>query len=487
MPDRLSTRIALAFVGVALVTVVATGATLFVALRGLHQDAALAALSQTSQPLVFQLRAAALTGDLRSLLADLRQQVAADGVSVDLLGSDGRVVDLTGEGAPVDRIPIDPTSTRGTIVTGTARFADGRDHAYAATTLRGPNAVGPARAIVLSALDTSAGDAMRDLVRTLLVVVLVVAVAGIPIAFVLGRSVTGPLRRLARATADLPSGDLDPLPVEGPAEVRELTSRFNAMAAELAETRTREARMLADLRHDLRTPLTVIAGFSAALADGTAVGDDAAIAARAIGEEAARLERLVAELEAMERLHEGADGIRPEPLDAGEMLRETVARFGPAAVAADVELSALPTDDDADLRFAADRMAIERILANLVGNALAAVRSGGHVWLAARAVAASGPNDRPGVVLSVTDDGPGFPPGDVDRAFERFYRGDPSRAGSGTGLGLAIVRELARAHGGEAHAENIAPHGARLSVVLPTSPVPPATTVPPAAPAPPAA
>lgn len=471
MPDRLSTRLALAFIGVALVTVIATGATLFVALRGLHQDAAIAALSQTSQPLAFQLRAAALSGDLRSLLTDLRQQVAGDGVSVDLLTGDGRVVDLAGEAAPVDRIALDPSSTRGTVTTGTVRFADGRDHDYAATILRGPNAAGPARAIVLSQLDTSAGDALRDLARTLLVVVILVAAAGVPIAYLLGRSVTGPLRRLARATADLPTGDLDPLPLEGPAEVRELTSRFNAMAAELSETRARESRMLADLRHDLRTPLTVIGGFSAALADGTAVGDDAATAARAIGEEAARLERLVAELEATERLRDGPDGIRPERLDAGRLIRDTVVRFGPAAAGAGIELSVVPTDADVDLTFAADRLAVERILGNLVGNALAVVRDGGHIWLAARSVASVADVARPGIALSVTDDGPGFPPGDLERVFQRFFRSDPSRAGSGNGLGLSIVRELARAHGGDALAENVAPHGARLSVILPETPI----------------
>ncbi len=474
MLDRLSTRIALAFGAVALVTVLATGATLFVALRGLHQDAAIAALGQTSQPLVFQLRAAALNGDLRALLADLREQVAADGVAVDLLSSDGRVIDLGGDAAPVDRIPLDPGSTRGSVTSGTARFSDGRDHNYAATTLRGPNAAAPTRAIVLSQLDTSAGDALRDLARTLLVVVLLVALAGIPIAIALGRSVTGPLRRLARATADLPGGGLEPLPVEGPVEVRELTSRFNAMAAELSDTRAREARLMADLRHDLRTPLTVIAGFSEALVDGTAVGDDAVTAARAIGEEAARLERLVAELEAMERLRDGADGIRPERIEAGTLLVETVARFGPAATAAGVELSALPLDGP-DITFAADRLAVERILGNLIGNALAVVPAGGHVWLAARAVASIGGPGRAGVALSVTDDGPGFQPGDAERVFERFYRADPSRAGSGNGLGLAIVRELARAHGGDALAENVAPHGARLSVVLPESPIPPPT------------
>jgi two-component system OmpR family sensor kinase len=70
----------------------------------------------------------------------------------------------------------------------------------------------------------------------------------------------------------------------------------------------------------------------------------------------------------------------------------------------------------------------------------------------------------------VTDDGPGFPPGGADRAFERFYRGDPARTGQGSGLGLAIVMELALAHGGEAHAENLSPRGARVSVVLPVVP-----------------
>ena len=284
---------------------------------------------------------------------------------------------------------------------------------------------------------------------------------------------TGPLRRLARATADLPAGELRPLPLEGPTEVRDLTERFNAMAAELTDTREREARLLADLRHDLRTPLTVIGGFAAALADGTAVGDDATRAARAIGEEAARLERLVAELEALERLREGAAGLRPERLEAGVLLQETVARFAPAATAAGVELVEAPgAGQPAPLSFVADRLAVERILGNLVANALAAVPGGGHVWLAARAVAAVGSSVAPGVALSVTDDGPGFPPGDVERAFQRFYRGDPSRSGTGTGLGLAIVRELARAHGGDAVAENVAPHGARLSVILPETPVP---------------
>jgi signal transduction histidine kinase len=125
-------------------------------------------------------------------------------------------------------------------------------------------------------------------------------------------------------------------------------------------------------------------------------------------------------------------------------------------------------DPDVSPTLTADRTAIERILANLVENALAAVRpDGGHVWLSWAVLSADVPGSS-SITLSVTDDGRGFPPGTADRAFERFVRGDASRQGGGSGLGLTIVRELARSHGGDAIAENVAPHGARVSVTLPS-------------------
>jgi signal transduction histidine kinase len=110
------------------------------------------------------------------------------------------------------------------------------------------------------------------------------------------------------------------------------------------------------------------------------------------------------------------------------------------------------------------------MLGNLVENALAATPSGGHVVIqAGPATLASGID---AIHFDVIDDGPGFPAGTPDRAFERFWRGDPARAGTGSGLGLAIVRELAVAHGGIAHAENQAPHGARVGFTLPRVPWP---------------
>jgi signal transduction histidine kinase len=278
------------------------------------------------------------------------------------------------------------------------------------------------------------------------------------------------------------------LPLDGPTEVRDLTAHFNAMTAEIANARREEADLLANLRHDLRTPVTVISGFAAALTDGTATGDDIPRAARAIGEEAARLEDLVGQLGAFERLDSADPGLRPEPLNAADVVAQTAERFRTSAAAAGVDVVA--TVADPTLTLTADRSAVDRILGNLVGNAIAALEgptfaTGGrrHVWIAARPVPATPAGDA--VALEVTDDGPGFPPGAVGRVFERFYRADPSRAraapetpvnpgvgdsSASSGLGLAIVRDLARAHGGEAFAENVAPHGARVSVVLPLIP-----------------
>jgi signal transduction histidine kinase len=259
------------------------------------------------------------------------------------------------------------------------------------------------------------------------------------------------------------------LPLEGPTEVRELTGRFNAMTDELAAARDRETELLANLRHDLRTPLTVISGFAAALLDGTAEGPERERAARAIEEEAGRLGGLVDQLNDVERLRSGGSGFRPETIEISRLLEETADRFASRAASIGASIEVLPPVPDAQQSITADRIAIERILANLVENALTALRGeGGHIWLS-WSDDASGDGGSPRITLSVTDDGRGFPPGTAERVFERFVRGDPSRHGPGTGLGLAIVRELARGHGGDAIAENVAPHGARVSVTLPSA------------------
>ena len=487
MPASLSGRIVAAFGLLAIALWLAIGATMFVVLRGLHAEARSSALADIAQTFAVRLRGAVGGGDVRAVIVQIRNDIAGGDVTVHLLAADGRAIDVgTADPAPTVAITIPDTTRVGDTLQGTAPFADGQTHDYAALVLRGPNATG-ARAVLLSSVDQSGAAALRDVGRSLPIVIVVTILVGAPLALLLSRSVARPLARLAARTGELvdpTATGAAPLPSEGPSEVRGLTERVNAVAAELARSRAREGELLADLRHDLRTPLTVIGGYAAALADGTATGPAADRAAAAIADETARLERLVAQLGAIERLRSGIDGLHLEPLDAQEVLEATAARFAAGARAAGADLAVAESGTTgttgapgprgaatkAPLALAADRLALDRILGNLVDNALAQVQPGGMIRLEARRVDGAAGVAGPAIAFAVVDDGPGFPPGGTDRAFERFYRGDPSRAGSGSGLGLSIVRELARAHGGSAVAENLVPRGARVSVILPVRP-----------------
>lgn len=474
MPDRVSSRIAVAFVIVGLVAALAVGAGLFVSLRSLHQESTISSLGDLAQPALARVRNVGAVGELRpaliALKADLRPEVGLYAVVGD------RVIAADPGDAPVDvgSISLGRGLRPGDSVGGSLTAFDGSKILYSATVVRRDGVlVGPV-AVVLTTPDRSGALALRDLLRVLPVVALLTALIVIPIAWLLSRSITRPLRHLAEATAGVPRGggagaSSAPLVPGGPREIRDLTDRFNAMTAELDRVHGEERELLANIRHDLKTPLTVVTGFAEALRDGTASGDGVSRAADAIAAEAARMGALVEDLRSIDDVGTAGLSLRPEPLDPGALVREAAARFGPRATTAGIEVRA---DSDAGLALVADRAAVERILGNLIENALAVVPVGGHVLVEARRVGAGGGTaaGSEAVTFRVSDDGPGFPPGSLERAFDRFYRGVPSRTGPGTGLGLSIVRALARAHGGDAVAENLAPSGARVTVTLPGLP-----------------
>src|ERR1035437_4726567 len=454
LPKSLSKRICLAFAALGVSMLLTVGASLFLVLRQAHRD-------DIKQSLVYE-----VAGVEASLLANpvpdqtgyetriqkIAASVVDEGGFILVQGPRGVVRTVAGTPPASTQMPTPPAAGVKFVV-DVFKTSDGKQYVYIE-----PNANTTGGSKFLFAVpDNSSQLALSDLVRTLGIIVVVLLLVGIPIAWLLARSVTAPMRRLTQATRDLPaaSGEIKPLPLEGPTEVKTLTERFNAMAHELASTRHEETALLANLRHDLRTPLTSISGFAEAIADGTASGDRATAAARTIAEEAQRLERLVGELGVVERLRDGAAALRPEALDATELLRQAATRFEARAASAGVEVDVGATSPgELRLVFTGDRLAAERILQNLIENALSMLPKGGHIWL--RATPLSMPGRGPGISLSITDDGPGFPPGTTEKVFERFFRADPSRSGSGSGLGLAIVRELARAHGGEAWAENVA-------------------------------
>jgi signal transduction histidine kinase len=369
------------------------------------------------------------------------------------------------------------------VQTGRTQVEGLGDVLYAATPIREPLVGRAVPTLVLAREDDSARQATADLARALALAAVVLVLVGIPLAVGLSRTVTGPLRRLAAASAAVAGGAVpDPLPATGPREVAEASAAFNAMAAEVDATRQAQRQLLADVRHDLRTPLTVIAGFAEALRDGTASGQSAKRAAAAIADEAGRLERMLADLDHL--TVPGVEGppLRLERLDGAVVARASVDRFAAEAESRgqDLAVEAGP-EGQPPVLLIADRDALDRILGNIVANAIAHAPSpGGHIRVETSHI---GPSDgaiggprawlgRSGVILAVRDDGPGIPAAALPHVFDRFYRADPARSSRGSGLGLAIVRDLAEAQGGRVFAENLGADGARVGVVLPAAPSP---------------
>lgn len=307
---------------------------------------------------------------------------------------------------------------------------------------------------------------------------------GAAVAAWLSESLTRPLRQAEDATTRIAAGDLaNPLPEPPPTaddEVASLTRSINAMAGSLAHARGLERRFLLSVSHDLRTPLTSIRGYADAIADGTA--PDPGAAARIVGTEAQRLDRLVRDLLDLARLDAREFSFDLRAVDVAEVVADTALGFRPAADAAGVTLHVrAPATVGAWADVDPDRLA--QAVANLVENALKYATA--NVWVDLGTLALlTGWTTPPGVVdlgagwaVAVSDDGPGIPSADIPHVFDRLYvtGRHPARQVGGTGLGLAIVRELVAGMGGRTWAEvpaDPAAHGTRLVIALPRTDAP---------------
>ncbi|MCU0505920.1 MAG: HAMP domain-containing protein, partial [Chloroflexi bacterium] len=260
MARSLAARIAVAFAALSLAVLVGTGGALFVALRSLHTEAQDARLTDLADGLAGTTRQMLAEGArAREVLEALRSAVP-EGVAVTFRTTEGRLVRLDDTG-PVGPIGVEDGSAAGAISHGSAVDAAGRPLRYALISVRAATTP-TSRAVIVSAPDMAADMAARDVARTLPIVLLVLLIVGVPVGWLLWRSVARPLGALSDATARVPAGSAPPLPLGGPTEVRELTAHFNAMTVELERRRREEADLLQNLRHDLRTPLTVIGGFA---------------------------------------------------------------------------------------------------------------------------------------------------------------------------------------------------------------------------------
>lgn len=310
-----------------------------------------------------------------------------------------------------------------------------------------------------------------DLARQLAKAGLGALIVGVLLALVISRSIAQPLREIASATREIAHGDLDQqLAVGGPDEVQSLARSFNTMVREVKATRQAQRALVANVSHDLKTPLTSIQGFSQAILDGMAQ-DEATLKrlAGVIHDEATRMHRLVEQLLDLARLDAGQVVMRGERVALEPLLQGCVESLAVRAQEKEITLS-LNVPQLPIILGDGDRLM--QVFTNLLDNALKHTPNGGTITVEGSVVeveSVQGDGHQPMVEISVTDTGPGIPPEDLPHIFERFYQVDKSRPGGrgGSGLGLAIVKEIVEAHGGHVHAESVVGLGSRFIVALP--------------------
>ena len=295
--------------------------------------------------------------------------------------------------------------------------------------------------------------------RSLLLGGSVAIVIAFVLTFVLSRRISSPIGVLAKVARRLGRGDLSQrVQFKGKGEVGVLAQAFNSMAADLEHAEQLRRNLVADVAHELRTPLSNIRGYLEAIRDRVVKPNAATI--QSLNEETALLSRLVDELQELSLAEAGELKLVYQAEDIAKLVKQAVTSWQPKVAAKEILLS-LDLPDNLPL-VNIDRQRVNQVLHNLLENAVAHTRKGGTINVAAMAQ-----GDR--VEISVADTGEGIPAEDLPNIFERFYRVDKSRARAtgGSGLGLTIAKRLVEAHGGKITVQSELGKGSRFSFTLP--------------------
>ncbi len=350
----------------------------------------------------------------------------------------------------------------------------------------------PVGALLVTALDapvanTPASDFLGALNRAILFAAIAAALVALVVGFVLFRQITAPLEALTHAAQQIAQGDLQArVEARGSDELAQVAHAFNQMAAALAQMQAARHNQIADIAHELRTPLAVLRANLEAMQDGVVPVNPEQIAE--IHAETLHLTRLVDDLRLLSLAETGQLELQCVSTDLAQLAREVVERAGAAFAEKGV---ALQVDARAPVYADVDAGRIVQVLDNLLSNALRYTPRGGVVSVQCALVSGqrgvdsrqwSADSDQQSAVggrpersegsavrVTVADTGSGIAADELPYVFDRFYRADKSRAraSGGSGLGLAIAKQLVEAHGGRVGAESELGKGARFWFVIP--------------------
>jgi signal transduction histidine kinase len=278
----------------------------------------------------------------------------------------------------------------------------------------------------------------------------------------IARSIVRPLARMTRASEEMARGRYQQrIELGRHDEVGRLASAFNAMAEQVSRSDQMMRDLLANVAHELKTPLTSIQGFSQALTEAAVHStEEYERAGRIINDEAERMRRLVEDLLYLSQIESGQVRMEHEPVDVRALLYNCLERVVRRAQEMGLQLRLVAADSMPPV--IGDERRLEQVVTNLLDNALRYTPRGGRITLRARF--------RTGKIeVTVHNTGSYIPPEDLSRVFERFYRADRARTGRNGGLGLAIVSEIVGAHGGQVEAVSSQATGTEFRFTLPVS------------------
>lgn len=286
---------------------------------------------------------------------------------------------------------------------------------------------------------------------------------GILLSLTISAWIANPLKEMAKAAQGLASGNGQKVPLEGPKEVQELGGALNRMSDQVKASQDSQKDFIANVSHELKTPLTSIQGYAQALSDGTLeTGEDVQKTSSVILGEAQRMNRLVMDLLSLARLEAGTADLMMQTVDIPKLLESLAEKFSLQAdekqISLNRDLCAVPT-----IMGDGDRLA--QVFGNLIDNALKFTPPGGLIKISCQ-------SSGDWVEIRVADSGLGIPEQDLPRIFERFYQVERSRQRvdkKGVGLGLAISRQIILAHQGQIHVQSEVGQGSVFVVKLPVS------------------
>ncbi len=452
----LQTKLVLAMTLVILLALGLAGTVFVVRERDDRRDQALSRVAAAS-PAIYQQAFFAILPDAAGddpFTDTLTELAIEQDVRILILGPDGMVIFDTGHNLGGETVDV-PTPTPGDLQRGfvawspSAAFPERNVTFVSASSRFVASRTGrelPFR-IVLAVQSDTIAEAWRGILPGIGLAAAVAIPLAALAAMLLARQVAYPVRKLTEASAAMAQGDFDQrVELDRDDEIGRLARSFSLMAERVGERDAQMRALLANVSHDLKTPLTSITGYSQSLSDGTAGPDDAARIGQIIREEAEHVNALLSDLLFLGEIDAGQVLTRREDVALDAIISRCLRRVEPSAAARSLVVQA-EIDPEVVLHNV-DEEKIERAVTNLLDNAVKFTPPHGRVDIKGWSVGST-------VHCAVTNTGASIPEDDVPRLFDRFFRGDRARRTSpGSGLGLAITHELVELNGGAIVARN---------------------------------